>query len=164
MENKLDALKARFADVKLEPNAKSMDEIVEYIEKNWGAQRVKIRESEYVVHFKNAIEFMQRLGKDTKGVNEEIRRYRLPNKICIILGMKSEYMTAENGMKYYQALTLLKGLTQEDIDTKNDRWLQYVLLLDMQKDWEVKDQQFLAMQEEERKQRLAELEQEEGKA
>ena len=81
MENKLDALKAKFADVKLEPNAKSMDEIVEYIEKNWGAQRVKIRESEYVVHFKNAIEFMQRLGKDTKGVNEEIRRYRLPNKI-----------------------------------------------------------------------------------
>ncbi len=57
-------------------------------------------------------------------------------------------MTAENGMKYYQALCLIKGLSQEDIDTKNERWLQYVLLLDMAKDWEKKDEIFLAEQKE----------------
>lgn len=150
-QQKLEALKARFADVKLEPNAKTMDEVVEYIEKNWGAERVKILESEYVVHYKNALEFMRRMGRDTKGVQEEIRRYRLPNKICVVLGMKSEYMTAESGIKYYQALTLLKGLTQEDIDTKNDRWLQYVLLLSMQQDWDAKEKEFLAEQEAARK-------------
>lgn len=147
----LDALKAKFADIDLKPNAKTMEEVVAYIEENWGAQRVKILESEYIVHYKNAMEFMQRLGKSTEGVQEEIRRYRLPNKICIVLGMQSEYMTAENGMKYYQALTLLKGLTQEDIDTKNDRWLQYVLLLSMQQDWETKEKEFLAEQEAARK-------------
>ncbi|MBR4015229.1 MAG: hypothetical protein IKI88_03380 [Anaerotignum sp.] len=147
----LDALKAKFADIDLKPNAKTMEEVVAYIEEKWGAQRVKILESEYIVHYKNAMEFMQRLGKSTEGVQEEIRRYRLPNKICIVLGMQSEYMTAENGMKYYQALTLLKGLTQEDIDTKNDRWLQYVLLLSMQQDWEAKEKEFLAEQEAARK-------------
>lgn len=147
----LDALKAKFADIDLKSNAKTMEEVVAYIEEKWGAQRVKILESEYIVHYKNAMEFMQRLGKSTEGVQEEIRRYRLPNKICIVLGMQSEYMTAENGMKYYQALTLLKGLTQEDIDTKNDRWLQYVLLLSMQQDWEAKEKEFLAEQEAARK-------------
>ena len=94
-QQKLEALKARFADVKLTPNAKTMDEVVEYIEKNWGAERVKILESEYVAHYKNALEFMQRMGRSTAGVQEEIRRYRLPNKICVVLGMQSEYMTAD---------------------------------------------------------------------
>ena len=51
-QQKLEALKARFADVKLTPNAKTMDEVVEYIEKNWGAERVKILESEYVAHYR----------------------------------------------------------------------------------------------------------------
>ncbi len=152
MEGKgMEALKEKFAHVELKPNAKTMDEVVAYIEEKWGAQRVKILESEYVIHYKNAMEFMQRLGKDTTGVQEEIRRYCLPNKICIVLGMKSEYMTAENGMKYYQALCVLKGLTQEDIDTKNDRWLQYVLLLDMQRNWDAKEKEFLAEQEAARK-------------
>ncbi len=150
-QQKLDALKARFADVKLTPNARTMDEVVDYIEKNWGTERVKILESEYVAHYKNALEFMQRMGRSTAGVQEEIRRYRLPNKICVVLGMQSEYMTAESGLKYYQALTLLKGLTQEDIDTKNDRWLQYVLLLSMQQDWDAKEKEFLAEQEAARK-------------
>lgn len=35
-QQKLEALKARFADVKLTPNAKTMDEVVEYIEKKLG--------------------------------------------------------------------------------------------------------------------------------
>ena len=86
------------------------------------------------------------MGKDVTDFQDDIRRYRLPNtnKIHVVLGMNSEYMTAENGMKYYQALCLIKGLSQEDIDTKNERWLQYVLLLDMAKDWEKKDEIFLA--------------------
>lgn len=138
-EDRMEALKARFADVKIQPNAKTMDEIVEYIETKWQAKRVKIKESEYVIHYKNAMEFMQRLGKSTDGVQEEIRRYMLPNRIALILGMKSEYMTAENGIRYYQALTMLKGLTKEDIETKNDRWLQYMLLLEMQADWDAKE-------------------------
>lgn len=150
-QQRLDALKARFADIQLEPNAKTMEEVVEYIEKNWGAERVKIRESEYAAHYKNALEFMQRMGRSTEGVQEEIRRYRLPNKIYVVLGMQSEYMTAESGIKYYQALTLLKGLTREDIDTKNDRWLQYMLLLSMQEEWDAKEKEFLAAQEAERK-------------
>mgnify|MGYP003393170476 FL=1 len=72
--------------------------------------------------------------------------------------MNSEYMTAENGMKYYQALCLIKGLTQEDIDTKNERWLQYMLLLDMAKDWEAKDANFMAEQKEMLKERGVEVE------
>ncbi len=140
----MNALKEKFAKIEVKPNAKSMEEVVAYIEEYWNAQRVKIRESEYVAHYKNAMEFMRQMGKSTEGVQEEIRRYALPNKICVVLGMKSEYMTAENGMKYYQALTLIKGLTQEDIDTKNDRWLQYMVLLDMQKDWDVKEAEYKA--------------------
>ncbi len=149
-EDRMEALKARFADVQIQPNAKTMDEIVEYIETKWQAKRVKIKESEYVIHYKNALEFMQRLGKSTEGVQEEIRRYMLPNRIALILGMKSEYMTAENGIRYYQALTMLKGLTKEDIDTKNDRWLQYMLLLEMQADWDAKEAAMKAAMEAER--------------
>ncbi|KXL54488.1 hypothetical protein CLNEO_05940 [Anaerotignum neopropionicum] len=140
----MNALKEKFANIEVKPNAKTMEEVVAYIEEQWKAQRVKIKESEYVAHYKNAMEFMRQMGKSTEGVQEEIRRYALPNKICVVLGMKSEYMTAENGMKYYQALTLIKGLTQEDIDTQNDRWLQYMILLDMQKDWDVKEAEYKA--------------------
>jgi len=93
---------------------------------------------------------MQRLGKSTEGVQEEIRRYMLPNRIALILGMKSEYITAENGIRYYQALTMLKGLTEEDIETKNDRWLQYMLLLEMQADWDAKEAAMKAAMEAER--------------
>ena len=138
-ENRLAALKERFADITIQPNAKSMEEIVEYIETKWHGNRVKIRESEYIIHYKNAMDFMRRLGKSTKGVQEEIRRYMLPNQIGIVLGMQSEYMTAEDGMKYYQALTLLKGLTEEDIATKNDRWLQYMMMLEMQAEWDARE-------------------------
>lgn len=158
MEGKgIEALKEKFAAVTVQPNARSMEEVVQYMEEKWGAQRVKILESEYIAHYKNALEFMQRMGRDTTGVQEEIRRYRLPNKICVVLGMQSEYMTAENGMKYYQALCMLKGLTQEDIDTKNDRWLQYMLLLSMQQEWEEKEKEFLAEQEAARKAREEEM-------
>ena len=156
----LDALKAKFADVKVEPNAKTMEEVLQYIEENWGAFRVMIAESELMVHYKEAKAFAQMLGKDVTDFQDDIRRYRLPhtNKIHVVLGMNSEYMTAENGMKYYQALCLIKGLTQEDIDTKNERWLQYMLLLDMAKDWEVKDEIFLKEQASMLKERGVEIE------
>lgn len=156
----LDALKAKFADVKVEPNAKTMEEVLQYIEENWGAFRVMIAESELMVHYKEAKAFAQMLGKDVTDFQDDIRRYRLPhtNKIHVVLGMNSEYMTAENGMKYYQALCLIKGLTQEDIDTKNERWLQYMLLLDMAKDWEVKDEIFLKEQAAMLKERGVEIE------
>ena len=107
-----------------------------------------------------ADEFAKMMGKDVTDFQDDIRRYRLPNtnKIHVVLGMNSEYMTAENGMKYYQALCLIKGLSQEDIDTKNERWLQYVLLLDMAKDWGKKDEIFLAEQKEMLKERGVETE------
>lgn len=146
-ENRLAALKERFADITIQPNAKSMEEIVEYIETKWHGNRVKIRESEYIIHYKNAMDFMRRLGKSTEGVQEEIRRYMLPNQIGIVLGMQSEYMTAEDGMKYYQALTLLKGLTEEDIATKNDRWLQYMMMLEMQAGWDAREAAMQAQEE-----------------
>ena len=156
----LDALKARFADVKVEPNARTMEEVLQYIEENWGAFRVMIAESELMVHYREAKAFAKMLGKDVTDFQDDIRRYRLPhtNKIHVVLGMNSEYMTAENGMKYYQALCLIKGLTQEDIDTKNERWLQYMLLLDMAKDWEVKDEIFLKEQAAMLKERGVEIE------
>ena len=156
----LDALKAKFADVKVEPNAKTMEEVLQYIEENWGAFRVMIAESELMVHYREAKAFAKMLGKDVTDFQDDIRRYRLPhtNKIHVVLGMNSEYMTAENGMKYYQALCLIKGLTQEDIDTKNERWLQYMLLLDMAKDWEVKDEIFLKEQAAMLKERGVEIE------
>lgn len=156
----LDALKAKFADVEVTPNAKTMEEVLQYIEENWGAYRVMIAESELMVHYKEAKAFAQMLGKDVTDFQDDIRRYRLPhtNKIHVVLGMNSEYMTAENGMKYYQALCLIKGLTQEDIDTKNERWLQYMLLLDMAKDWEVKDEIFLKEQASMLKERGVEIE------
>ena len=156
----LDALKAKFADVEVIPNAKTMEEVLQYIEENWGAYRVMIAESELMVHYKEAKAFAQMLGKDVTDFQDDIRRYRLPhtNKIHVVLGMNSEYMTAENGMKYYQALCLIKGLTQEDIDTKNERWLQYMLLLDMAKDWEVKDEIFLKEQASMLKERGVEIE------
>ena len=146
-ENRLAALKERFADITIQPNAKSMEEIVEYIETKWHGNRVKIRESEYIIHYKNAMDFMRRLGKSTEGVQEEIRRYMLPNQIGIVLGMQSEYMTAEDGMKYYQALTLIKGLTEEDIATKNDRWLQYMMMLEMQAEWDAREAAMQAQEE-----------------
>lgn len=156
----LDALKAKFADVKVEANARTMEEVVQYIEENWGAFRVMIAESELMVHYKEAVHFAELMGKDVTNFQDDIRRYRLPhtNKIHVVLGMNSEYMTAENGMKYYQALCLIKGLTQEDIDTKNERWLQYMLLLDMAKDWEEKDANFLKEQKEMLKERGVEVE------
>ena len=158
--NGIDALKAKFADVELKANARTMEEVVAYIEENWGAFRVKITESELMAHYKAACEFAKMMGKDVTDFQDDIRRYRLPNtnKIHVVLGMNSEYMTAENGMKYYQALCLIKGLSQEDIDTKNERWLQYVLLLDMAKDWEKKDEIFLAEQKEMLKERGVETE------
>lgn len=156
----LDALKAKFADVKIQPNAKTMEEVEQYIIDNWGAFRVKITESELMAHYKAAVEFAKMMGKDVTDFQDDIRRYRLPNtnKIHVVLGMHSEYLTAENGMKYYQALCLIKGLTQEDIDTKNERWLQYMLLLDMAKDWEAKDANFLKEQKEMLKERGVEVE------
>ena len=143
----MDKLKEKFAHIEIKPNARTMEEVVAYIEENWKAQRVKIKESDYIIHYKNAMEFMKRMGKSTEGVQEEIRRYALPNNICVILGMKSEYMTSEAGMKYYQGLTLVKGLTQEDIDTKNDRWLQYMMLLSMQQEWDAKEADYKAQLE-----------------
>ncbi len=143
-EEHMNALVEKFAHIEVKPNAKTMEEVVAYIEENWKAQRVKIKERDYIIHYKNAMEFMKQMGKSTEGVQEEIRRYELPNKICVVLGMQSEYMTAEAGMKYYQALTLIKGLTQEDIDTKNDRWLQYMMLLSMQQDWDAKEAEYKA--------------------
>lgn len=140
----MNPLVEKFANIEIKPNARTMEEVVSYIEEHWQAQRVKIKESEYVIHYKNAMEFMQRIGKSTAGVQDEIRRYVLPNGIHVVLGMQSEYMTAEAGMKYYQALTVVKGLTQEDIDTKNDRWLQYMMLLSLQKDWDEKEASYKA--------------------
>ena len=93
---------------------------------------------------------MKRLGNPIEGVQEEIRRYMLPNRIGIVLGMKSEYITVEDGMKYYQALTVLKGLTQEDIDTKNDRWLQYMMMLEMQAEWDAREAAAKAAEEAEK--------------
>lgn len=158
--NGIEALKAKFADIELKPNAKTMEEVEQYIIDKWGAFRVKITETELMAHYKAACEFAKMMGRDATNMQDDIRRYRLPNtnKIHVVLGMNSEYMTAENGMKYYQALCLIKGLTQEDIDTKNERWLQYMLLLDMAKDWEEKDQIFLAEQEAMLKERGVETE------
>ena len=156
----LDALKAKFADVEVKPNARTMEEVVQYIEENWGAFRVKITESELMVHYKEAVTFAKMMGKDVTDFQDDIRRYRLPNtnKIHVVLGMNSEYMTAENGMKYYQALCLIKGLTEEDIETKNERWLQYMMLLDLAKKWEAQDANFLAEQKEMLKERGVEVE------
>ena len=53
-------------------------------------------------------------------------------------------------MKYYQALTVLKGLTQEDIDTKNDRWLQYMMMLEMQAEWDAREAAAKAAEEAEK--------------
>ena len=55
--NGIDALKAKFADVELKANARTMEEVVAYIEENWGAFRVKITESELMAHYKAACEF-----------------------------------------------------------------------------------------------------------
>lgn len=158
--NGIEALKAKFANIEMKPNAKTMEEVEQYIIDKWGAFRVKITETELMAHYKAACEFAKMMGRDATNMQDDIRRYRLPNtnKIHVVLGMNSEYMTAENGMKYYQALCLIKGLTQEDIDTKNERWLQYMLLLDMAKDWEEKDQIFLAEQEAMLKERGVEME------
>ena len=144
---KVAELLKKYEQVEFKANAKSMDEIVAYIEENWLVERVKIKEAYYNIHYKNALEYMKSLGKSTEGVEEEIRRYQLPNGICVILGMQSEYITVEDGLKYYQALTLLKGLTQEDIDTKNDRWLNYVLMLAFQEEWDAQESALKAERE-----------------
>ena len=34
---------------------------------------------------------------------------------------------------------MLKGLTQEDIDTKDDRWLQYMMMLELQAEWDARE-------------------------
>ena len=62
--NGIDALKAKFADVELKANARTMEEVVAYIEENWGAFRVKITESELMAHYKAACEFAKMMGKD----------------------------------------------------------------------------------------------------
>ncbi|WP_317855042.1 hypothetical protein [Chakrabartyella piscis] len=147
----------KFKDVKLEPNARTMEEVVQYMEENLGAYRVKILESEYFAHQKNAMEFAKTIGTTMPEGGDDIRRYSLPNGLCVVLGMETEYMTAEHGMKYYHQLCQVKGLTQEDIDTKNDRWLQYVLLMDMNRDWEIQDAAFKLFQEEELARRTAEV-------
>ena len=53
---------------------------------------------------------MKRLGKPIEGVQEEIRRYMLPNRIGIVLGMKSEYNTVEDGNHCY----LLAGVFHQN--------------------------------------------------
>lgn len=167
MENaNLQQLKDKFSHIELQPNAKSMDEVVAYIEEHWGAVRVKIQESQYYAHLDYAAEFMRELGEDPESVQDEIRRYALPKKnVCVILGMGSEYMTSESGIRYYQALTMVKGLTKEDIESKNMRWLQYVMLLEMKEDWDTKEAEMkeeLAIQQKEREAYLRSLE--EGEA
>lgn len=134
----------KFAHIKVEPNGKTMEELIQYLEENWSAYRVKITEHEYYAHMKHAQDFMRDLGKDPSSVNDEIRRYHIPNKrIFLIFGMESEYITTEGGIKYYNTLAMLKGLTQEDIDTKNARWLQYMVLLDMTANWEQQEKELL---------------------
>ncbi len=165
MENtNLQQLKEKFSHIKLQPNARTMDEVVAYIEEHWGAVRIKIKENEYYAHLDYAAEFMRELGKNPECVEDEIRRYALPKKnVCLILGMGSEYMTSESGIRYYQALTMVKGLTKEDIETKNMRWLQYVMLLEMKKDWDIKEAEMkkeLAIQQQEREAYLRSLEME----
>ena len=43
-----------------------------------------------------------------------------------------------------------KGLTQEDIDTKNDRWLQYMMMLEMQAEWDAREAAAKAAEEAEK--------------
>lgn len=140
-------VKERYAKVDFKPNAKSMTDMVDYIENTWKGERVKINESLYVFHYKEAIAYRKSLGLSVEGMQEEIRRYKLPNNIHIIVGMETEYFVAEDGLKYYQALTMLKGLTAEDIETKNDRWLQYILMLAIQEDWDARDAALKAAEE-----------------
>ena len=45
---------------------------------------------------------------------------------------------------------MLKGLTQEDIDTKNDRWLQYMMMLEMQAEWDARETAAKAAEEAEK--------------
>lgn len=134
----------KFAHIDIKPNAMSMDELIKYVEDNWGAYRVKIPEQEYYSHIKYAQDFMKEMGRDPLSVTDEIKRYHIYGKrVFLIFGSESEYITTEGGIKYYNALTMLKGLTEEDIATKNARWLQYMILLDMSKDWEQKEQELL---------------------
>ena len=41
-------------------------------------------------------------------------------------------------------------LTQEDIDTKNDRWLQYMMMLEMQAEWDAREAAAKAAEEAEK--------------
>ena len=70
--NGIDALKAKFADVELKANARTMEEVVAYIEENWGAFRVKITESELMAHYKAACEFAKMMGRDVTDFQEKI--------------------------------------------------------------------------------------------
>ena len=70
--NGIDALKAKFADVELKANARTMEEVVAYIEENWGAFRVKITESELMAHYKAACEFAKMMGKDVTDFQDDI--------------------------------------------------------------------------------------------
>lgn len=79
----IEALKARFAGIEVKANPKTMDEIVEYIETKWQGQRVKIKESEYIIHYKNALEFMKRLGKPIEGVQEEFAVICCPTALAL---------------------------------------------------------------------------------
>ena len=59
----LDALKAKFADVEVKPNARTMEEVVAYIEEHWDAFRVMITETELMIHYKEAVAFAKMMGK-----------------------------------------------------------------------------------------------------
>lgn len=134
----------KFKDIPVKANSRTIEELIQYVEETWSAYRVKIQEHEYYAHLKYAEEFMRDLGRDPSSVEDEIRRYHIPNKrVFLIFGTESEYITTEGGIKYYNSLAMLKGLTQEDIDTKNARWLQYMILLDMSSDWEQQEKELL---------------------
>ena len=53
-----------------------MEEVVAYIEENWGAFRVKITESELMAHYKAACEFAKMMGKDVTDFQDDIRNPR----------------------------------------------------------------------------------------
>lgn len=138
------ALIEKFKDIPVKANALTMEELIQYVEDKWSAYRVKIQEHEYYAHLKYAQDFMRDLDRDPSTVEDEIRRYHIPNKrVFLIFGMESEYITTEGGIKYYNSLAMLKGLTEEDIATKNARWLQYMILLDMSSDWERQEKELL---------------------
>lgn len=132
----------KYSQIEVQPNSKTIPELIEYVENNWGATRVKTKELHYMSLLLHAKKFMEELGQDTSDFEEEIRRYKLPNKtVFLMFGMNSEYITTESGLKYYELLTILKGISQEDIDSKNTRWLQYMIILERVPNWQEIDQE-----------------------